>query len=120
METTPGEKRGRSLHIKAFGAEVEIRGYDLIIVAVLGAVVAIGYSAYNSNTAIAAEHGKMLSNQTEMATIQKANAEKNQQKLDEIVYILTLSQPARDKLKLDMPRTLRDKSVATSSPRDRQ
>lgn len=105
MEPTSDNKR-RSIKIKAFGVEVEIRGYDIILVLIVGALVALGTSQYYVSEAFATDHKAIRDAQTAITTTQAIRGAKNEEQLNEIIYILSLSEKERAKLELAIPKSM--------------
>lgn len=101
MEEATNGKR-RTLKVKAFGVEVEIRGYDIVILLVLVGVVALIVSNYYIKDSFANEHRLIVENQ-------KLNFQKNEEQLSEIVYLLSLSEKEKIQLRLKVPNSLKEK-----------
>lgn len=94
------EKR-RSLTVKLpGGAEVTVRGYDVVIIVVCCALAVMGYAGISWRETIAAEHKDL-----------KAEQVKTTEAMGEVVYVLLQSPEKREELarEMDMPDSLRKK-----------
>lgn len=96
------QDKRRTVKVKAFGVEIELRGYDVIIVVVLGITVGLGVATYYTSAANAAAHEAIVVNQ-------KTSANKSEEQLAEVIYILSLPENKRRDLQLAVPKSLRDK-----------
>lgn len=106
-EATNG--RRRTLKIKAFGVEAEVRGYDIIIILILIGIVVLIVANYYTSQAFATEHQKIVENQSKIANTQDERSKKNEEQLAEVVYILSLSEKEKVQLKLKIPNSLKEK-----------
>lgn len=90
--------RRRSLKLKAFGIELEVRGYDIVIVTLAGGVIGLCSFLYTGVSASQGEHKEIINHQV-----------KQEEALNVMIYVLSLPQDKREALQLDMPAGLRSR-----------
>jgi hypothetical protein len=80
-----------------------VKGQTMFIIAILG--VALGYIVWDVKTGLADHHSTMLKQSTQL-----------QETMDEFVYIQSLTEQERLKLKLSMPDSLKRKANLRDNP----
>lgn len=80
------------------GAQLTVRGYDILVVLLAIAVGVFGYMMIENKANAASEHNQIISSMKEQ-----------KEALGEMVFILSLSQEQREKLRIEMPISLRRK-----------
>lgn len=101
MAAYPDPEKRRSLTVKLpGGAEVTVRGYDIVVVVICGVLGAMAYAGITWRETIAAEHKDL-----------KAEQVKTTEAMGEVVYVLLQSPEQREELarQMDMPESLRKK-----------
>lgn len=83
--------RRRSIKLRWGDKELEIRGYDILILILVACVPFASYFLYELKTNGEASHNQIL------------------QALEVQTYVLSLSQDRRDALNISMPKSLREK-----------
>lgn len=92
MDDSVAQKESESLEVKGFGLELTAKGQQLIwLVVVISVVAGAGWFLYQHHLETIEGNAKILD------------------RLDAMVYMLSLPQPERDKLRLTMPDSLRTK-----------
>lgn len=101
MESNNGEKleKRKETEISGpFGLKIKFRGYDLVTVITVVSLALIAYFLVDHKSVSATNQEKVVE-----------QLSKQEEALVTMIYVLTLPQEARDKLKLDMPESLRKK-----------
>jgi len=82
--------------LDAGGFPIRVKGLNMLVVAILA--VALGYIVWDTRVQIASHHSAMV-----------GQSQNLQETMDEFVYIQSLQEDERMKLKLSMPDSLRRK-----------
>jgi hypothetical protein len=91
------EKNGGSLEVEGFGLRTRVRGHDVIVVIlVLVVMFGLGFLLWQHDRDTAVIHAELAANQKALA-----------EHMEDMLYVLSLSETDRQKLNLAMPDSLR-------------
>ncbi len=88
--------------VDAAGFPIKVKGLNTLVVVILS--VALGYIVWDTRAQISAHHATMIGQSQQL-----------QETMDEFVYIQSIAEEERMKLKLSMPDSLRRKVRGRSS-----